>query len=77
MCDMSVPDDETGALSAAHPGLPYFGDLRGCLGGEGAYADLTDYLKVMRSILLDDGVLLKSETDVPATVADGCGEGEV
>lgn len=60
--DMSVRDDATGALSAAPPGIPFFGGLKDCLGGEGAYADLTDYLKVMRSILLDDGVLLKSET---------------
>lgn len=60
---MSVRDDKAGALSAAPPGLPYFGDLKDCLGGERAYAvDLTDYLKVMRSILLDDGVLLNSET---------------
>ncbi|OBT65524.1 hypothetical protein VE03_05016 [Pseudogymnoascus sp. 23342-1-I1] len=60
--DMSVRDDATGTLSAAPLGLPFFGDLKDCLGGEGAYADLTDYFKVMRSILLDDGALLKSET---------------
>ncbi|KFY86116.1 hypothetical protein V500_07853 [Pseudogymnoascus sp. VKM F-4518 (FW-2643)] len=60
--DMSVRDDATGTLSAAPPGLPFFGKLKDCLGGEGAYADLTDYVKVLRSILLDDGALLKSET---------------
>ncbi|OBT86955.1 hypothetical protein VE02_04566 [Pseudogymnoascus sp. 03VT05] len=60
--DMSVRDDATGILSAAPAGLPFFGDLKDCLGGEGAYADLSDYAKVLRSILLDDEVLLKSET---------------
>jgi CubicO group peptidase (beta-lactamase class C family) len=60
--DMSFRDDATGTLSSAPPGLPFFGDLKDCLGGEGAYADLSDYAKVLRSILLDDGALLKSET---------------
>ncbi|KFY20617.1 hypothetical protein V491_03582 [Pseudogymnoascus sp. VKM F-3775] len=62
VADMSVRDDATGTLSAAPPGLPFFGNLEDCLGGEGAYADLTDYSKVLQSILLDDGALLKSET---------------
>ncbi|KAK4228285.1 acyltransferase LovD [Podospora fimiseda] len=32
------------------------------MGGEGAYADLRGYMKVMESLLRDDGKLLKSET---------------
>ncbi|GFF93013.1 hypothetical protein IFM53868_07042 [Aspergillus udagawae] len=33
-----------------------------CFGGQGVYASMEDYLKVLRSILADDGKLLKSES---------------
>lgn len=33
-----------------------------CMGGQGSYADLTEYIKILHSILVDDGKLLKPET---------------
>ncbi|KAK3315401.1 beta-lactamase/transpeptidase-like protein [Apodospora peruviana] len=35
---------------------------RHCYGGEGAFADLSQYIKVLHSLLVDDGKLLRPET---------------
>ncbi|KAL3963223.1 hypothetical protein ACCO45_000227 [Purpureocillium lilacinum] len=51
-----------GGLRHAPPGLSFFPPLKDCLGGEGAYADLQDYIKVVYSLLVDDEKLLKRET---------------
>jgi CubicO group peptidase (beta-lactamase class C family) len=61
LSDLSIRDKD-GKLVAAAPGIPFFGPLKDCLGGEGAYADLQEYMQVLRSLLLDDEKLLKSET---------------
>ncbi|UNI20950.1 hypothetical protein JDV02_006991 [Purpureocillium takamizusanense] len=59
--DMTFRQDD-GGLRPAPPGLAFFPPLKDCLGGEGAYADLQDYFKVVRSLLVDDEKLLKRET---------------
>ncbi|KAJ6437202.1 beta-lactamase family protein [Purpureocillium lavendulum] len=59
--DMTFRQDD-GGLRAAPPGLSFFPPLKDCLGGEGAYADLQDYMKVVRSLLLDDEKLLRRDT---------------
>lgn len=42
---------------------PFLNDnSKDCFGGHGAYADLTDYLKILHSILADDEKLLKKAT---------------
>lgn len=33
-----------------------------CMGGQGSFANLQDYIKILHSLLKDDGVLLKKET---------------
>ena len=33
-----------------------------CFGGHGAYASMSDYLKILQNLLVDDGKLLKSST---------------
>lgn len=63
LSDMSIRDDSHGKLAAAPSGLLLlFGHLRDHLGGEEAYADLQDYMKILRSLLLDEGKLARSET---------------
>ena len=62
LAGMNVRDEGTGKLIPGPPGLPLFGPLKEPLGGEGAWADLRDYLKILHSLLLDDEKLLKSET---------------
>ncbi|OCT44650.1 beta-lactamase family protein [Cladophialophora carrionii] len=60
--DMAIRDAATGALAPGPPGLPFLPPLEECFGGEGAYGSLTDYFKVLRSLLLDDEKLLRKET---------------
>lgn len=54
---------ETGKLLDAPSGLaPLLGPVEDCLGGEGLSGSLQDYIKIVHSILLDDGKLLKPES---------------
>lgn len=57
---MSMRTPDGGLMAYTGPDL--FAGITGCFGGQGAYATLGDYLKVLRSILANDGTLLKSET---------------
>lgn len=58
---LSVRDPETGRV-VPHTG-PFINDgAKEALGGQGASADLTEYLKILHSILVDDEVLLKKQT---------------
>lgn len=61
LCDLHHRDEATGSLVPIGPALPYFKSTDH-LGGEGAFVDLTEFFKVMESLLRDDGKLLKSET---------------
>jgi CubicO group peptidase (beta-lactamase class C family) len=60
--DVTTRNAATGELAPGPPGLPFLPPLKDCFGGEGAYGDLTDYFKVLRSLLLDDEKLLRRET---------------
>jgi CubicO group peptidase (beta-lactamase class C family) len=59
---LSSRNPETDRVVNLKPGANFDeGDIE-CFGGHGGYADLTDYLKVLESILKDDQVLLKKQT---------------
>lgn len=58
---MSARDPQSGRLVAFNQPFLNTGSTD-CFGGHGGYADLTEYIKVLHSILVDDGKLLKPET---------------
>ncbi|VUC31071.1 unnamed protein product [Clonostachys rosea] len=49
----AVPDPEAPSFTTG---------LKECFGGQGLFINLPDYMKILRSLLLDDQVLLKRET---------------
>lgn len=58
-----VRDESTGKLLDGPSGLaPLLGPSEDCFGGESLSGSLQDYIKVLHSILIDDGKLLKPET---------------
>lgn len=61
---MTTWNPSTGRLEDLDAGLPGRTalDRMDAFGGEGAFADLGDFFKVVRSLLVDDEVLLKKET---------------
>ncbi|EAQ84059.1 hypothetical protein CHGG_10463 [Chaetomium globosum CBS 148.51] len=59
MAGMAVRNAETGKLE--HKETEYDEDNEG-FGGEGLYGGMASYMKVMHSILMDDGKILKPET---------------
>ncbi|KAH8650704.1 beta-lactamase family protein [Ilyonectria robusta] len=62
LASISVRDSATGK-TVYKEGTRNFSDGLGeCFGGQGAFADLRDYLKVLHSILVDDEKLLKKQT---------------
>ena len=61
MADMSQRDPATG--KAVHTANKFWDDpLDDAFGGAGVYASMPDYMKILQSLLNDDGKLLKSET---------------
>lgn len=55
--------DPAGNGTVVHYGGPTINHgTEACLGGQGAYASMPEYLKVLHSILRDDGKILKPET---------------
>ena len=58
---MSIRDTATGLLAPLKQRFLTEG-VTECFGGQGIYASMEDYLKVLRSILADDGKLLSSES---------------
>ncbi|KXX77969.1 Acyltransferase LovD [Madurella mycetomatis] len=61
LAGMAERDAETGKLRPSEMN-PNLSSGRAAFGGEGAYASLEEYMKVLYSILLDDGKLLQPET---------------
>jgi CubicO group peptidase (beta-lactamase class C family) len=59
--EMSMRDRKSGRV-VPHKGLNPNEGLTECLGGQGAYASMLDFFKVMCSLLIDDEKLLKRET---------------
>ncbi|KAK0705430.1 beta-lactamase/transpeptidase-like protein [Lasiosphaeris hirsuta] len=59
---MTTRDTATGRVVAAPLPPPEADPGRGAMGGEGVWADLSAYLEVLYSLLLDDGRVLGSET---------------
>ena len=65
LASMTIVDKETGkVVDITGHGLPDLSgvDVKDCFGGEGAYADLTDFSEVVKSLLMNDGKLLQRET---------------
>ncbi|KAK3946471.1 acyltransferase LovD [Diplogelasinospora grovesii] len=60
MAMMTSRNEQTGRVE--HAPLPTPEGDRDCFGGEAAVADLSEYLKVMESLLNDDGKLLTPQT---------------
>ena len=61
LASLTVRDAESGRVVPFTQ--PFINDgTKDCLGGQGAYADLTEYLKILQSILKDDEKILKKET---------------
>lgn len=63
MTAMSIrdPQDASGKIFP-YPGPDMFAGITEPMGGQGAYGSMPSYLKVLHSILADDGKLLRSET---------------
>jgi CubicO group peptidase (beta-lactamase class C family) len=57
-------DPDSGKLSDYPPGHGemFKFEMVDAFGGEGLYADLSEYFRLLRSLLVDDGKLLKKET---------------
>ncbi|KAK4988997.1 hypothetical protein LTR50_003593 [Elasticomyces elasticus] len=60
LADVSMRTRDGGLKHYAGPLLTH--GATDCLGGEGAYASMPDYLKILHSLLRDDEKLLKKET---------------
>lgn len=58
---MSVRDESTGGLKNLEKSILNV-DPTDCFGGQGCSADLTDYMKILHSLLVDDERLLKKES---------------
>lgn len=59
---MSIRDGQTGALTHEMESIKSTAGARDCFGGHGAYASMPSFMKILQSLLRDDGVLLKRET---------------
>lgn len=64
MAGMTTWNSKTGKLEELGAGLPGRTALEreDAFGGEGAFADLSDFFKLVKSLLMDDEKLLKRET---------------
>lgn len=56
------PDDPTGAGIAVGAGMNVHNNSEACFGGQGLYGAGSEFIKIMSSILANDGKLLKKET---------------
>ena len=62
MAGMSVRDRRTGALTHEMESIESTAGAKDCFGGQGAYASMPSFMKILQSLLRDDEVLLKRET---------------
>lgn len=62
MPDMSMRDPEGSGKAVHKEGKTWDDPLDGAFGGAGVYASPPEYMKVLVSLLVDDGKLLKSST---------------
>ena len=61
MASLTVRDEETGKVIHDLDGAKMPGG-KDCFGGHGAFASMPDYFKILRSLLLDDGIILERST---------------
>ena len=61
MVSMTIRDEESGKVIHDPDGVKFPGG-KDCFGGHGATATMPDYFKILHSLLLDDGTLLKRST---------------
>lgn len=55
--------DRQGSGKVVHQGeIPSTRDVEDCFGGQGAYASMSDFFKILQSLLVDDEKLLRRET---------------
>ena len=58
---MTIRDEESGKVIPDQGSVKLPGGID-CFGGHGAFASIPDYFKILHSLLLDDGILLRPST---------------
>ncbi|TKA77266.1 hypothetical protein B0A49_03504 [Cryomyces minteri] len=62
LTDMTVRDPAGSGRVVHYPGPTISTGAKECMGGQGAYAAMPDYLKILHSLLVDDERLLRRDT---------------
>lgn len=62
MAGMTVRDEDTSKVIPDLKDAVMAGGKKDCFGGQGAFASMPDYFKILRSLLVDDEKLLKRST---------------
>ena len=62
MVDRNPSDPQGMGLAVLGPAAAEPGSLKDCLGGQGSYSTAPDFIRILHSLLANDGKLLKKET---------------